>query len=306
MPHQGSAVCAAEELIGDTRGGLTCRIRGDNSGAVKRPSARGRAKSSTSTTKRARAGSKGTTSRKPAGRQEPAARPRTARAAPGSSRKRPPRLSARDNAARVAAIVAGLEALYPNAVCELDFQTPFQLLVATILSAQSTDKLVNQVTPALFARFPDAAAMAAADVEEVMLLCHSTGFFRQKSKNVVATAQQLMIEHGGEVPRTMEALTRLPGVARKTANVVLGSAYGMNEGIAVDTHVTRLSQRLGLSRNTQPEKIEQDLMKLLPRPAWTHIGHQIIWHGRRVCDAKRPACDRCTLAPHCPSAETAA
>jgi endonuclease-3 len=204
----------------------------------------------------------------------------------------------------VAALLAGLEALYPGAVCELDFQTPFQLLVATILSAQSTDKLVNQVTPRLFARFPDAAAMAAADVEEVMQLCHSTGFFRQKSRNVVAAAQQIMIEHGGEVPRTMEALTRLPGVARKTANVVLGSAYGMNEGIAVDTHVTRLAQRLGLSRNTQPDKIEQDLMKLLPRAGWTHIGHQIIWHGRRVCDARRPACDRCTLAPCCPSAET--
>ena len=274
---------------------------------MKRPSARGRAKPSATTTARKKAGAKGRPVKKAtAARPKPAARPRAGRTAPAATRKRPPKLSAADNAARVAAIIAGLEALYPTAVCELDFQTPFQLLVATILSAQSTDKLVNQVTPTLFARFPDAAAMAAADVEEVMRLCHSTGFFRQKSKNVVATAQQIMIEHGGEVPRTMEALTRLPGVARKTANVVLGSAYGMNEGIAVDTHVTRLSQRLGLSRNTQPEKIEQDLMKLLPRPAWTHIGHQIIWHGRRVCDAKRPACDRCTLAPHCPSAETAA
>jgi endonuclease-3 len=203
---------------------------------------------------------------------------------------------------RVRAIVDGLEALYPNAHCELDHRGPFQLLVATILSAQSTDKMVNTVTPALFARFPDAAALAAADLGEVERLVARTGFFRQKAKNIVGAARLIAREHGGNVPRTMEALTTLPGVARKTANVVLGSAYGLNEGIAVDTHVTRLAGRLGLTRETDPVKIERDLLALLPRERWTQLGHQIIWHGRRVCSARKPACHACGLAPHCPTA----
>ena len=209
-------------------------------------------------------------------------------------------------AARVAQIVAGLERMYPEAECELTFGTPFQLLVATILSAQCTDKLVNQVTPSLFARFPDAPAMAGADVAEVEKLVSRTGFFRVKARNIVATAQALMLDHAGEVPRSMDALINLPGVARKTGNVVLGTAYGMNEGIAVDTHVARLSARLGLSTETDPKKIEQDLLALLPRDKWTQLGHQIIWHGRRVCQARKPACGECPLAPLCPSAEQGA
>lgn len=203
--------------------------------------------------------------------------------------------------AHAVAVADALHRLYPDAHCELDFNTPFQLLVATILSAQCTDKLVNTVTPALFARFPDARAMAAADVEEVERLVSKTGFFRQKAKNIVGAARAIVEKHRGEVPRTMEALIELPGVARKTGNVVLGSGYGMNEGIAVDTHVMRLSQRLGLSAHDEPVKIEQDLLSLLPRERWTLVGHQIIWHGRRVCQARKPDCDGCTLAPLCPS-----
>ena len=205
---------------------------------------------------------------------------------------------------RIAAIVDGLEALYPDAHCELNFATPFQLLVATILSAQSTDKMVNAITPALFARFPEPPSLAAAEVSEVERLVAKTGFFRQKSKNIVAAARRIVGEFGGEVPRTMAELITLPGVARKTANVVLGSAFGMNEGIAVDTHVIRLSGRLGFTRQTQPVKIEQDLVGILPRASWTRIGHQIIWHGRRVCQARKPACNTCSLAALCPSAET--
>lgn len=206
-----------------------------------------------------------------------------------------------DPRAHAVAVADALHALYPDAHCELDFRTPFQLLVATILSAQCTDKLVNTVTPALFARFPDARAMAQADVAEVEQLVAKTGFFRQKAKNIVAASRALVEKHGGEVPREMAALIELPGVARKTGNVVLGSGYGMNEGIAVDTHVTRLAQRLGLSTHDEPVKIEQDLMSLLPRDRWTLVGHQIIWHGRRVCQARKPGCDACALAPLCPS-----
>lgn len=222
--------------------------------------------------------------------KKPPAKPRTAARAP-----RP------DPRERALALADALHRLYPDAHCELDFQGPFQLLVATILSAQCTDKLVNTVTPALFARFPDARAMARADVAEVERLVAKTGFFRQKAKNIVAASRALVEKHGGEVPRAMEALVKLPGVARKTANVVLGSAFGMNEGIAVDTHVTRLAQRLGLSAHDEPMKIEQDLLSLLPRERWTLIGHQIIWHGRRVCQARKPDCDGCAIAPLCPS-----
>lgn len=223
-------------------------------------------------------------------------------APPGPPAPRKATRSKAEESARIAALIEELGRLYPDAVCELDFKSPFQLLIATILSAQCTDKLVNQVTPALFARFPDAHALAQADLAEVERMVAKTGFFRMKARNIVGAAQALVMDHGGEVPRDMDALTKLPGVARKTGNVVLGSAYGMNEGIAVDTHVTRLSQRLGLTRETQPQKIEPVLLSLLPRERWTMLGHQIIWHGRRVCDARKPACDRCTLAPLCPSA----
>ena len=227
-----------------------------------------------------------------------------------SDRKAPRRAAAprrrakekRPSPARVAGLIAGLERLYPEAHCELDFADPFQLLVATILSAQSTDKVVNTITPELFRRWPDAAALAAAEQAEVEPVVARTGMFRQKSKNILGAARLIAREHGGRVPRTMAQLIELPGVARKTANVVLGSAFGMNEGIAVDTHVTRLSGRLGLSRETDPPKIEQDLLRLFPREKWTQLGHQLIWHGRRVCHARKPACGECALAPHCPSA----
>jgi endonuclease-3 len=208
----------------------------------------------------------------------------------------------RSEEARVAAICDGLEALYPDAHCELDFKSPFELLVATILSAQCTDKRVNLATPALFARFPDPKAMAAADPVELELLIRSTGFYRNKAKSILGACRVLLSDFGGQVPRTMQELLTLPGVARKTANVLLGSAFGLNEGIAVDTHVTRLAGRLGLSRHSDPVKIERDLLQRLPRERWTQLGHQIIWHGRRVCSARKPDCAGCALEPHCPAA----
>lgn len=207
---------------------------------------------------------------------------------------------------RAVAIADELEVLYPDVRCELDFETPYQLLVATILSAQCTDKRVNLTTPALFSRFPDAAAMTKAKPAELEALIRSTGFYRNKAKSILGASKMLVEEHGGEVPQTMEALLPLPGVARKTANVVLGTAFGLNEGIAVDTHVTRLSHRLDLSTEDDPVKIERDLCALLPRERWTRIGHQIIWHGRRVCDARAPRCGECSLAKSCPSAFEAA
>ncbi len=210
-----------------------------------------------------------------------------------------------DEKARIRAIIDGLEELYPDAHCELDFETPFQLLVATILSAQCTDVRVNMVTPALFARFPDAEAMSQATQPELEALIRTTGFFRNKAKSILGASRLLMEDHGGVVPDDMEQLLELPGVARKTANVILGSAFGKNEGLAVDTHVARLSGRLGLSRETDPKKIETDLLEKLPRDKWTHIGHQIIWHGRRVCEARKPRCHECRLAPYCPSAGVA-
>jgi endonuclease-3 len=206
---------------------------------------------------------------------------------------------------RVARILAVLDKTYPEAECELDYDGPFQLLVAVILSAQCTDKRVNQVTPALFARYPDAASLAAANPVELEEIIRSTGFYHMKAKHLIETSKRLVKEHGGEVPREMAALVKLPGVARKTANVVLGTAYGITSGVVVDTHIKRLSRRLGLSAEEDPEKIEQDLMKILPRERWIQFGHQLIWHGRRVCDARRPRCDECGLRPLCPSAEAA-
>ena len=175
--------------------------------------------------------------------------------------------------------------------------------MATILSAQSTDKRVNMVTPALFARYPTPAALAAADPAELEVMIHSTGFFRQKTKSLLGMARMLVTEFDGQVPRTMEEMVRLPGVARKTANVVLGSALGIANGVVVDTHVTRVAGRLGLTRETDPVKIEQDLMVAAPPERWIDLGHQIIWHGRRICHAKKPECEACPLAPVCPSAE---
>jgi endonuclease-3 len=204
-----------------------------------------------------------------------------------------------ENAAQLAALLAEQ---WPDATVELDHQNAYQLLVATILAAQSTDKMINTLTPALFARYPDARALAAADPAEVEPMIFKSGFYRNKAKAIVGMARALVERHGGDVPPTMEELVELPGVARKTANVVLGSALGKNEGIVVDTHVARLSQRLGLTRQTDPVKIEQDLMKLLPREQWTIFAHRLIWHGRRVCTAKDPDHEQCVLAPLCPSA----
>jgi endonuclease-3 len=202
--------------------------------------------------------------------------------------------------ARVEAILAGLETLYPDVDCELDRETPFQLLCATILSAQCTDERVNKVTPELFRRFPDAGSMAGASLGELEEIIRSTGFFRMKAKSLKGTAA--LLAGRGDLPRTIAELTKLPGVARKTANVVLGTAYNIAEGVVVDTHVQRLSLRLALTRKTDPKGIEQDLMKVVPQDRWIRFSHQLIWHGRRVCFARKPECGSCLLAPHCPSA----
>lgn len=195
-----------------------------------------------------------------------------------------------------------LKTIYPEAPCTLDYETPVQLMVATILAAQCTDARVNTVTPELFRRFPDAAALAGADIAELEALVRPTGFYRNKAKNIQAACRLIMEEFGGEVPRTMQDLLRLPGVARKTANVVSAHAYGVNIGVTVDTHVKRLTYRLGFTKHTEPVKIEQDLMKLIPQPDWENWSIRLVYHGRAVCDARKPECDRCDLADLCPSA----
>ena len=196
-----------------------------------------------------------------------------------------------------------LHAEYPDIRCELNFSNPWELLVATILSAQCTDERVNMVTPALFARFPDPKSLAEADREEVESLIRSTGFFRNKAKNIQGAARRLVEEHDSEVPAGMDQLLALPGVARKTANVVLGNAFNMAEGVAVDTHVKRLSNRLNLTQATTPEKIEHDLMALAPREEWIDLTHLLIFHGRRVCFARKPNCPGCVVRHLCPSAQ---
>jgi endonuclease-3 len=201
---------------------------------------------------------------------------------------------------RALEILSRLKYLYPDATCSLNYATPVQLLVATILSAQCTDERVNQVTPALFSRFPDAKSLANADITELENLVRSTGFYRNKAKNIQAACRMIESEFNSVVPNQMEQLLKLPGVARKTANVVLAHAYGINAGVTVDTHVKRLSQRLGLTKNTEPVKIEQDLMKLLPQPDWENWSIRLIYHGRAVCKARSPACEVCELADICP------
>lgn len=201
---------------------------------------------------------------------------------------------------RVRSLLEALHELYPDARCALDHETPLQLLVATILSAQCTDERVNKVTPALFARWPDAAALAAADPAELERAVHSTGFFRNKAKSIREACADLVAKHGGEVPRTLEELTPLRGVGRKTANVVLGNAYGIASGIVVDTHVARLSNRLGLTTETDPVRIEFALQPLVPREWWTLFSHWLILHGRAVCNARKPACSRCPIHALCP------
>lgn len=202
-----------------------------------------------------------------------------------------------------AIIIANLLAeAWPDAVVELDHRNAYELLVATILAAQSTDKMINTITPALFAKYPDASALAEADPAELEKLIFKSGFYRAKARSLLGMARMVVDKHGGEIPETMEELVELPGVARKTANVLLGSALGKNVGIVVDTHVTRLANRLGLTTSDKPVDIEQDLMKLLPEEQWTIFAHRLIWHGRRVCFAKNPDCAHCLLAPKCPSA----
>ena len=207
---------------------------------------------------------------------------------------------------RAAAVTALLARAYPTAHCELDYTTPLELLIATILSAQCTDVRVNLVTPALFRTCRTAADYVALPAEQLEDLIHATGFFRAKAKNIRACCAALVERHGGEVPRDMDALTALAGVGRKTANVVLGNAFGINTGVVVDTHVQRLTARLGLTKQTTPEKIEQDLMKLIPRGQWTLFSHWLIWHGRRRCTARKPDCPGCELRALCPSADKAA
>ena len=190
---------------------------------------------------------------------------------------------------------------YPDAHCELTFADPFQLAVATILSAQTTDVRVNMVTPVLFARYPDAESLANAQQTDVEEIVHTTGFFRNKAKNIIGFARGVMAEHDGEVPKTIAELHALPGVGRKTANVVLGNAFGIDEGVVVDTHIKRLSTLLRLTKEKTPEKIEVDLMGVFPSERWTLLAHLFIWHGRRTCDAKKPRCEACVIAHFCPS-----
>ena len=202
---------------------------------------------------------------------------------------------------RVAKLIEAWPRIYPDAHCELDFKNPLQLLVATILSAQCTDKRVNMVTPALFRKYRTAKAFANARPGELERAIKSTGFFNSKAKSIRGATAAIANEFGGQVPSTMADLRELPGVGRKTANVVLGNAFNKDEGIVVDTHVMRLSQRLGLTKEKDPEKIEQDLMKLVPRQHWTNWSHWLIWHGRRRCFARKPDCSRCEVFQLCPS-----
>ena len=205
-------------------------------------------------------------------------------------------------AAYVAEVIARLRAAYPDAHCALDYDTPLQLLVAVILSAQCTDERVNLTTPALFARYPTAEALAAADPVELEELVRPTGFYRNKARFIRETAARLLAEYGGVVPPEMDALLTLPGVARKTANVVRGEIYALADGITVDTHVKRLAARLGLTTATDPVKVERDLMAVIPPANWIEIAHLLIWHGRRVCAARKPNCPACPLRDICPSA----
>ena len=217
-------------------------------------------------------------------------------------------MSIEETKKRARKILAALRKLYPEADCALRHGDPFQLLIATILSAQSTDATVNKVTPVLFKKYKTARALADAPRESVEEIIHATGFFRQKTKSLQGACRKIIDSFGGKVPDTMDELVTLPGVARKTANVVLGTAFGKNEGVVVDTHIGRLATRLALTWTSKDAKdavkIERDLMEVLPRKDWTFAGHALIWHGRRVCPARKPDCDNCMLAKHCPSAGT--
>ena len=207
---------------------------------------------------------------------------------------------------RARKIITGLYRLYPEADCALSFMDPLQLLISTILSAQSTDETVNKVTPVLFRTYKTAESLADAPSEKVEEIIHATGFFRQKTKSIQGACRKIVEDFDGQVPDNMEDLVSLPGVARKTANVVLGTAFGIAEGVVVDTHIGRLSTRLGLTWTSKNDKdavkIEKDLIEVIPKKEWIFVGHALIWHGRRVCSARKPECEKCTLAKHCPSA----
>src|SRR5216683_7834660 len=218
-------------------------------------------------------------------------KPKSKKSAAGKARGATPR--------RIRAILEKLDAAYPAATCALQHANPFQLLVSTILSAQCTDERVNQVTRTLFQKYPSPEAFAYANPRELQQDIRPTGFFRNKTKSIIGASRKIVEEFGGKVPRTMEEILTLPGVARKTANVVLGTAYGIPSGIVVDTHVQRLSNRLDLTRNEDPKKIEQDLMQVIPRDKWIQFSHQIIWHGRRVCQARKPKCIECNMESLC-------
>ena len=222
-----------------------------------------------------------------------------ARLTPGRARRE----SKRARKARTERILQRLQEEYPDAHCALVHRSPLELTVATILSAQCTDKRVNQVTPALFARYPSASTYAEAPLSELEEMVRSTGFFRNKARSIKGLGQALVTEHGGEVPSTMSELVKLPGVGRKTANVVLGNAFGMDEGVVVDTHVGRLSRHLSLTAEKDPVRVEQDLMALVPQTVWTLWAHLLIEHGRQICKARRPECGECMLADICPSAK---
>jgi len=206
-------------------------------------------------------------------------------------------------AVHVQLVIERLRQVHPDAHCELNYETPLQLLIAVILSAQCTDVRVNKVTPALFARYQTAADFAGADRSELEELVHPTGFFRQKARFIQECCQRLLHSYGGVIPDNMDDLLTLTGVARKTANVVLGEIYGIAEGITVDTHIKRLSGRLGWSSGSSPQKVEKDLMQIIPKESWIEIAHLLIFHGRRVCDARKPDCPNCTLNDVCPSAD---
>jgi endonuclease-3 len=238
--------------------------------------------------------------------RKPKRRPSTKKksAAAKSKTKKPVKTSKPAHAAgtepqRVAAILAKLDEAYGNATCELRHENAFQLLISTILSAQCTDVRVNQVAETLYKKYPDAKAFAYATPSELEQDIRPTGFFRNKTKSVMGASKAILEKFGGQVPRTMEEILKLPGVARKTGNVVLGTAYGIASGVVVDTHVLRLSNRLDLSRNEDPKKIEQDLMKIIPKEKWIQFSHQLIWHGRRVCHARKPQCLKCNMESLC-------
>ena len=212
-----------------------------------------------------------------------------------------PRESTKTRTARAGEIYDILLGEYPDAKCALDHGSPFELAVATILSAQCTDVRVNMVTPELFRRYPAPEALSEALPGELEEVIRSTGFFRNKTRNLIGMATALLEEHGGDLPRNMKELSALPGIGRKTANVILGNAFGIDEGVVVDTHVKRLSRRMGFTAAATPEKIEKDLMALFPRRVWTMLAHLLIWHGRQVCNARRPRCNQCAVSHRCPS-----